>query len=904
MSDQTGGSRPRQLLGELLLGRRMALLFPLLGAAVLLLFPIWSGHDAYWTRELSLIAILTLLVSGLNLSFGYAGEVQFGQVFMFALGAYFSSVLAVHGFDELIPLLLLGGILASLAGLIVAVPATRIGGWSLAMASFFLVLLIPSLLNITQGLTGGSQGLAGIPHPKLLGTPLDAEGLYVVCIVCLIVWLALFRNLVTSRYGVIFRILRESPIQAAALGFSSRRLKALAHSLGAFPAGVAGCLFGFVSQVLAPGAFGIELTIGVVAASVLGGVEAVYASVIGAAILQLGPEESLQFQEYATLIYGLFLVAAAVLLKQGISGAMLTHAHRLGRRLLFGSSEQPRVTTGSRSSLSEVDLPGPANGGGGALVVDGVSKAFGGVQAVDRVSLRAEAGAITALIGSNGSGKTTLLNLICGFNRADSGTIRLGENDLTTRKPDQIARGGVGRTFQTPSVPRGPSVLETVASGRYCGDGVGPLASILRLPRYWRTQLSDRQEAMALLECVGLSEIAGERADSLALGTRRLVEVARALCGRPRLLLLDEPASGLSSSEVAHLSSIVSAAAAAGTAVIIIEHNFQFVTDLADQAYVLHLGKLIAHGPAATIGEDPHVIESYLGHDTAPSGIPNRTRPATGSPVRTQGPPVLRVDGVVAGYGDLEVLHGVSLDAYPATVEAVLGRNGVGKSTLMRALSGEISLWRGAVSLDGRDISRRRPFRRTAMGIGTVQEGKRIFRQRSVYENLMLGTYRLKLSRRERAARCDYLMDRFPVLRERASDLAGSLSGGQQQMLAIAQALAPEPQVLLLDEPSAGLAPTVVTEVFDQIESLRDAGMTVILVEQLAEQALSVADHVTILDGGRVATHGPPGDFHDLSQLQEAYFGHGAGGFAAAPAGSGQPTADGTEVDMTKQDGG
>jgi branched-chain amino acid transport system ATP-binding protein len=235
--------------------------------------------------------------------------------------------------------------------------------------------------------------------------------------------------------------------------------------------------------------------------------------------------------------------------------------------------------------------------------------------------------------------------------------------------------------------------------------------------------------------------------------------------------------------------------------------------------------------------------------------------------------PLLEIQDVTTGYGDLKVIRGLSLTVEKGAIEVVLGRNGVGKTTLLSAVSGLIPLWSGSVRLDGREVGRRPPYRRAAAGIALVQEGKRIFHERTVLENVLLGTFSRKLSRVRRLEECREVLEHFPILQERERQLAGALSGGQQQMLAIAQALAAAPKLLLLDEPSAGLAPAIVAEVFDQIVRLRERGLTVLLVEQLAERALAVADHVTVINDGQVVRSGPPTAFRDGAELQAAYFG-------------------------------
>ncbi|MHB1444969.1 MAG: branched-chain amino acid ABC transporter ATP-binding protein/permease [Acidimicrobiales bacterium] len=600
------------------------------------------GANLSVLRQVALIAIFAMVISGLNLSFGYAGELQFSQIFMFALGAYSGVAFASHVVNDLILAMLFAGIMAAIAGAVIAIPAIRIGGWALAMASFLLVVTIPELVNLLPKYSGGLQGLTDVPLPQLFGRELGTTGLYLVIVIVCLVWFLLYRNVVMSQYGVIFRILRESPVLSQSLGFSVLRLKVLAYVASAAPAGVAGCLFAFISEIVDPNTFSIQLAIGILAGAVLGGAESVYGAVVGAAILELGPLSSLSFAQYADIAYGVFLIVAAVAFRGGLSrsGRLLlariekyvgsaqtladdtprtppisTEEPRQGGEAPQGLPLRPLVDLGPASAASP--RGGDGLGEGQGLVVEGMSKAFGGVQALTDVSLAAPPGQITALIGANGSGKTTVLNLISGYARADAGAARLGGRTLGACRPEEVARLGVRRTFQTPTIPRGATVLEVVASGRFADSPVSPLATAMRLPKYWRTQKSSRDEALEALRVVGLVSVAEVEATSLPLGTRRMVEVARALAGRPRLLLLDEPASGLTEREVEALGLILLAAAERQIAVLLVEHNFEFVISVSDTVYVLELGRRIAAAPASEVAAIPAVISSYLGEDMA-----------------------------------------------------------------------------------------------------------------------------------------------------------------------------------------------------------------------------------------------------------------------------------------------
>jgi branched-chain amino acid transport system permease protein len=875
-----------------LTGQRAPLALPALLAVALILFPYWSG-SGYWMLQLPLILCFALVVSGVNLSFGYAGELQLGQVFMFAVGAYVPMILAARNvMTDVVVLMLLGGVLAALVGILVALPALRIGGWSLAMASFFLVITIPDLTSIFQKYTGGLNGLSGIPSATLAGHTLSQTGLFEVTAVTTVLWFICYRNLVTSRYGVVFRVLRESPVLTKSLGFSTLRLKASVYALGALPAGIAGCLYGYLTLVLEPSTFGLSLGIGTVAASLFGGAESVYGVLFGAALLQLGPEKSAAFASYSPVIYGAFLIVAAILLRGGIARVGKLALRRAARWIDPGTGdgaaaagEHPADAAG-RVRLHDWLSARRAQGTDGGVValskvkgkrlgITNVTKSFGGVVALRDVSLTAEPGEVTALIGSNGSGKTTLLNVICGYAVPQAGSVKLDGQEIAGLTPHRIARLGIGRTFQTPTIPRGVSVRDVVASGRYAGDHIGFASSILRLPRYWRAQRADRREAMALLAMVGLTGVAGQEAASLPLGTRRLVEVVRALCSEPGMVLLDEPASGLNDEETEQLADLIARLAAAGATVVVIEHNFRFIRTISHTVHVLHLGQLIASGTAAKVAEDPQVIESYLGEapgSTPAAAAPGRGRQRHPAAAAADGP-LLVADSLESGYGDLRVLCGVSLSVQPGSIEVVLGRNGVGKTTLLSSLAGLLPTWKGSIVLAGRPVARSAPYRRSAAGIVLVQEGKRIFRQRTVWQNVMLGTYPLKAGRQEREALCREVLSAFPTLNGRLGERAGGLSGGQQQMLAIAQALAARPKVLLLDEPSAGLAPAIVNDLFARLRALADDGLTIVLAEQLADKAIAIADHVTLLDNGRVIGQGGPQEFADAEKLQGAYFG-------------------------------
>ncbi len=579
------------------------LLLPAVLAVLVLLVP-WLGVGPYWVREIGLVLMLALVVSGLNLSLGYAGELALGQIAFYAVGAYVSGYLASHATTDLFANLAAGAAAALVVGLVSGIPGLRLGGWSLAMTSFFLVLLVPDLVTVLNRWTGGQIGLFGIPPLTLFGHALGSKGYYLAIAVVAILWFAVLRNLLTSRHGTALLVLRQSPVLASSLGISTQRMKLTAYALGAVPAGLAGALFANLDHFItpqSPGPFDFSQSIAVLAAAVLGGLTSVYGALFGAVVLQLGPMRFTAFQKYSDIVYGAFLILFGVLLSQGGAGVV----KRLSRRVL------PAVPSPARRPADRAALQSPLPGQ--QLSVTDVVKTFGGLRALDGVTLSAQPGQVTSIIGPNGSGKTTLLNLISGFYRPSAGAIRIGDRTLTRRGGHRVARLGVARTFQTPLIPRDLTVAECVAAGRFHPDYRSIPATVVRTPGYRRTRRADQAAVAAALAATGLEHCADEDASAQPVGTRRLIEIARALVARPGVLLFDEIASGLDDNEIDQLAELIRALRDAGATVVLVEHNFSLVLRVSDVVHLLAGGALVASGAPADIAEDPAILREYLG---------------------------------------------------------------------------------------------------------------------------------------------------------------------------------------------------------------------------------------------------------------------------------------------------
>lgn len=585
---------------------RRAWLLPVLSWVTLVCIGL-AATGEYGQRQLILIAIYCLAAAGLNLSFGYGGELALGQVAVMAAGAYTTAILANDGHTSLLFQLAMSVAVAAVLGFVTGVPGLRVSRWALGLVSFFLVLLLPGLVAATREHSGGLEGLI-VPRATIFGSEIDTtEKLFVITLVIVGIWFLVFRNLIRSRYGMALRAYRESPVLLESLGQSSVRLKLSAYVVGSLPAGAAGCLYAHLSSYISPTSFTMALTLAVLAATVLGGADSIYGALFGATVLVLGPLQAQEFQAYSVMAYGGFLLLIGVLLRDGIAG-LVRDGLAIVRRRLDGTLA-PISRTGTVADLGNID--------GKELAVTGATVEFGAFRAVDNVSMIARPGAVTAIIGSNGAGKTTLLNAISGFQTARTGTITIDGRRLDGMSAAQVARSGVARGFQTPLVPRGATFADVVGNGRMRADRMGLVSAALRLPRFRDRQRGDEAEARRLLDMTGLGHLAHTPASEAPLGTRRLLEVLRATAGNPHVILMDEPAAGLDDGSLEALRVLIGQLRDAGATVVLIEHNVPFVLGLADHVVVLEAGSVLATGTADEIRHNDRVIDSYLGRRSA-----------------------------------------------------------------------------------------------------------------------------------------------------------------------------------------------------------------------------------------------------------------------------------------------
>jgi branched-chain amino acid transport system ATP-binding protein len=531
------------------------------------------------------------------------------------------------------------------------------------------------------------------------------------------------------------------------------------------------------------------------------------------------------------------------------------------------------------------------------LEVRHLRKAYGGVLAVDDVSFAVPAGQIVSIIGPNGSGKTTTFNLISGQLRADSGTVLLEGKPLDHIGADRIATQGLARTFQNGRVFGNMTVEENLLVGMHTRLSVQrPWPALRSRPIVrWLALLAETAIAIVRPPAVAREEAAahqaverqlarfGDRllprreqyAYSLSYANRRRTEIGRALALGPRLLLLDEPTAGMNPTETREVLEQIAELRREGLTVLLIEHKLDLVMTLSDQIVVLDNGRVIAAGAPAAVQGDRAVVEAYLGRGPEVQLRGERASPA---PATTDGStaaaaaPLLELRRIDVFYGPVQALAQVSLQVGSAEIVCLLGGNASGKSTTMKTILGLVKPTAGTVLIEGRDETAATTSSRIGRGLASVPEARRVFPAMSVEENLRMGAF-LRADHAAVDADLERMYSIFPRLAERRRQLAGTMSGGEQQMLAMARALMSRPKLVCMDEPTMGLAPIYVERVLETIVSINRQGVAVFMVEQNATMALAIADRGYVIRNGSIVLADTAQALLDDPAVQDAYLG-------------------------------
>jgi ABC-type branched-subunit amino acid transport system ATPase component/ABC-type branched-subunit amino acid transport system permease subunit len=814
-----------------------------IAAAGLVLLPMMLRTIGLTLDTATVVVIFAMAAMGLNLLVGYTGLTSFGHSAWFGIGGYAAALAQKHWFagQILLPFLFSIAFTAALACVIGFLVLRRRGVY------FSLLTLALSALTFAiafrwTAFTGGEGGLGGLERSTLGPLNLDDPLVfYVVVGAIAMALLYVLLRIVRSPFGHVIVAIRENEQRATFQGYDTNHYKLAVFVLSAAVTGLAGALLVFHHHLASAESTSVEFSGQLLAMVVIGGMRSFLGPVLGALFYILFRELISMWTDNWLLWFGLIFVAFILYSPTGLAGIWVEIKRR--RR----PSGEVGAAMSQRKIYDGLPLPAflrPKPYEGAVLEVKTISKRFGGILAVSNAALVVRAGEIHALIGPNGAGKTTTFNLISGMFRPDGGAVRLNGQEIQNLAPHQICQQGLARSFQITNLFKGLTIYENLRLSLQARHAARFNA--------WRDIDSYPEihaETAELMKFLGLEGIEDTEGGELSYGGQRLVDLGIALGSKPQVLLMDEPLAGLAAAERERVSNLVKTVAS-NIPVLIVEHDIDRVLGFSQQVTVMNQGEVLMTGTPDAVRADQRVQEIYTG-----SGTPAVTGRVAGA--AQDRPQLLRFAGVNAFYGKSHILNDATLEVREGEIVALLGRNGAGKSTLLKALTGLVKPASGQIEYAGRDIAGLSTPEIARLGIGYVPQGRGLFAGMTVAENLALGRLARSTDGSNGVVWSEaQILQYFPRLKARLHVAADYLSGGEQQMVAVARALSGNVRLLLLDEPFEGLAPTVVQELFTVFDRLR-RHVSILIVEHNLDLVLALADRVFALERGAVFHEGP-----------------------------------------------
>lgn len=586
---------------------------PLTSVALIVTLAIAAQFVAESTVQLwSFVLINVLVAQSINILTGIAGLISLGHAAFLGIGAYASALLA-RNIGVPVPLdVILGTLLSAATGWLLSFAAGRVRETYLAMMTLGFGMIVYEAIREWTNVTGGVAGFSGIPSPALktlaiAGAQIGPVGYFYVmlAITALVVWL--LHNYLTSRFGRAMFAIHASEVAAGSIGVNRVGTKREAYMVSAALIGLAGGMYAHLVGYLGPESFGLHRSIEALVMAVVGGLGTLAGPILGAVVLTYLPEKLQSFAEWQFMAYGLLLMLSFVLMPKGIAGLLLPRSRYIKGSVQEIAASYPSAPESLSALVQRSNLAGPL------LDVQDVTLSFLGLKALNQVSLSIGHGEILGLVGPNGSGKSTLVNVISGLYKPNAGTVKFEGEQISGLSDHLVAQRGVLRTFQDPRLVKSFTVRENVMLGaqRLYRQGRASATFNIRSARSEEVQMLLKVDKA--LELAGLTPLANAVVKDLPYGDQRMVELCRVLVADPRIVLLDEPAAGLSEPELQKLTEVLRALKRRHVAVVIIEHHMDFLDDLVDRVVVLESGSLIYQGDMKGMYTNPAVVEAYLG---------------------------------------------------------------------------------------------------------------------------------------------------------------------------------------------------------------------------------------------------------------------------------------------------